>query len=150
MRLISQHKKWRWSRDFEDFIKQKIEGFTLHVCCGYSGLGDVRVDLDRKVKPHIVADMFHLPFRRFVFDTVVCDPPYKLAYDRRAEFIFEVRGCLKPYGRLILKLNFIPRLSGFKEEELWLYEGRRWWTDLSIIWVGRRIDQVISESLDLF
>jgi len=144
VRLISVHPKWRWSGELESFFKRYCDGLTLHICCGFSRLGDVRVDIDPKARPDVVCDMLHLPFRKFLFDVVLCDPPYKFAYDKRADFVFQLRDVIKPKGRLVLKTNFIPRLGGFKEEELWLYEGARWWADLSVITVWRRVDDVLS------
>jgi len=70
-------RNWDWSLGTEGWVRNQIKGFSLNVCCGTSNLGDVRVDIDPKVYPDVIADMHHLPFRKMSFDTVICDPPFK-------------------------------------------------------------------------
>jgi len=69
---------WRWTRKQEFLFSKYLVGFTLHVCCGRSLLGDVRLDLNEKAD--IKACAFHLPFRDKTFDTVLADPPWNLAF----------------------------------------------------------------------
>ena len=52
-------------------------GKVLNFCCGKSKLGDVRVDLLQGLKPDVIADVYHFPFRRNSFDTVMLDPPFE-------------------------------------------------------------------------
>ena len=69
---------WIWSEKEEWLYKQLCEGSTLHVCCGTSRLGDIRVDLFAHsiFATNIKADAFHLPFKNESFNTVICDPPW--------------------------------------------------------------------------
>jgi len=67
---------WRWTKDEEAIYARFLKGFTLHLCCGKSLLGDIRIDVDRRLKPTIVADQNHLPFKDKVFDTALWDPPW--------------------------------------------------------------------------
>jgi len=48
---------------------------VLHNFGGKAEIG-IRVDLKRDVKPDVIADAHHLPFRNNIFNTVICDPPY--------------------------------------------------------------------------
>jgi ubiquinone/menaquinone biosynthesis C-methylase UbiE len=46
--------------------------FALDVGCGRRRLGDINVDIDRKVKPDIICDAHFLPFPDSTFDRVYC------------------------------------------------------------------------------
>jgi len=65
-----------WMEGEEEFYRQKLIGRTLHVCCGTSKLGDVRVDISVDYRPHVVATLRRLPFKDKSFDTVIADPPW--------------------------------------------------------------------------
>src|SRR5271166_2387538 len=65
-----------WPEDVTGTISSLLIPRSLHVCCGHSPLGDVRVDFDPEVKPDIVVDAAKLPFDDASFETVLCDPPY--------------------------------------------------------------------------
>jgi len=43
---------------------------TLDVGCGKRKIGDINVDIDKKVKPDIICDIHHLPFKNSQFDIV--------------------------------------------------------------------------------
>ena len=131
--IISVHTKWRWNKELEDFFRTQNHGLSLHVCCGLSDVGTVRLDIDHDSKANVIADMFHLPFKREVFDTILCDPPYRMAYDKRLLFLYPLTALLKTGGHLLLKINWIPRLKGMKRLATWLYEGARYWGNLSVI-----------------
>ena len=53
---IYRVKKVLWPEDVESFLKTLFVGRTLHVCCGASRLGDVRLDADNSHDPDIVCD----------------------------------------------------------------------------------------------
>ena len=131
--LISVKAKWKWSKELEKFFIKKNHSLSLHVCSGMSLIGDIRVDLDTSSKANIIADMFHLPFKKEVFNTIICDPPYKLAYHKRLQFLYPLSDLLKCNGRLIIKINWIPRIKGLKRIGIWLYEGARYWSNLGVI-----------------
>jgi hypothetical protein len=50
-------------------------GSLLNFPCGKSKLG-LRVDIDKSVKPDVIADFYHPPFKKHSFDDVVSDPPF--------------------------------------------------------------------------
>jgi hypothetical protein len=58
------------------FLATQRIGFTLNICCGTDRTGDVLVDVLPSLRPHIVGDLHHPPFRDGSFDTVICDPPF--------------------------------------------------------------------------
>lgn len=100
---------WRWPDDVERFIRDQCQGEVLHVCCGGSQLGDVRVDADPRHDPDVVADMYNLPFPDFSFGTVVVDPPWKSVdiFDRHGLF-YEVVRVTDLGGRIIHNATWLP------------------------------------------
>jgi len=69
-------KAWVWSESEEKLYAKLCIGSVLHLCSGYSLLGDVKLDINFKVSPDVVADIHYLPFKNFSFDTIICDPPW--------------------------------------------------------------------------
>jgi hypothetical protein len=67
---------WVWPDSVERLFRKQAEGRTLHVCCGKSDVGHVRIDRDPLNEPDIVADMNSLPVPDRAFDTVIADPPW--------------------------------------------------------------------------
>lgn len=65
-----------WPADVERFIESLLIGESLHLCCGLSRIGDVRLDWDEDVNPDVVGDASNPPFEDLSFDTVLADPPY--------------------------------------------------------------------------
>lgn len=107
---------WAWPQHVSDFFKQAIHGLSLHVFCGSSKLGDVRVDLYTK-NATVKADALHLPFKP-VFDTVFGDPAWHTAKHLRSKIMYELREVLKPDGDLLLNANWYPnRLRGCQRSE---------------------------------
>jgi len=49
---------------------EELRGLKLDVGCGNRKLGDINVDIDKHVKPDIVCDIHHLPFKDKIFSTV--------------------------------------------------------------------------------
>jgi len=85
---VRLRKLWIWSAEEAQFYKAFISGTCLHVCCGSSEIGDVRVDIEprpyfvatgqHKMFPNVdvVCDYRYLPFADRSFDTALCDPPW--------------------------------------------------------------------------
>lgn len=76
---------WSWNQNTERVIRRLCIGETLNFPCGMSNIGNVRADLDPKVKPDIIADL-RRPldhFKPHQFDTVLCDAPFSF-YGRMA------------------------------------------------------------------
>jgi len=79
---------WHWYEETDTWLKSMCIGYTLNVCCGQSNVGDVRLDIDERLRPDIYADCHALPFRPGSFDTVVLDPPF--TYYRRIRWILDI------------------------------------------------------------
>jgi len=76
-KLSTYRVNWSWPKDMEFFAYSLCRGTVLNFPCGRSRIG-LRVDLDRRLRPDVVADLHHPPFRNRSFDTVLCDPPFSM------------------------------------------------------------------------
>ena len=129
---------WVWNKLVEDFIRERIKGYSLNVCSGLSDLGDKKIDLDPKNKSIIKADMKKLPFEDEIFDTVFSDPPWKIGYfDRWKPFLECVRVC-KIGGQIIYNSYWIPWSKQVELKELWIRQDSPF-TNTSIISIFTRV-----------
>ena len=114
--------------EVEWFIKEMYGRFkianneVLHLCCGESQLGNIRVDLKFQVKPDLVADVLTLP-NILGFESrkyIVIDPPWVIDYNARRLFSYAVRDLLKIDGIVIWNSPWFPWCKGFsKDLEIW-------------------------------
>lgn len=98
--------KLLWPESVEKSIRKRLVGRTLHVCCGESLLGDVRLDIDPGHKPDIIHDASDLPFGDNEFDTVLCDPPYSGKFQWNHDVLSELARVASQ--RIIFQHWFIP------------------------------------------
>ena len=137
--LIDKHPKWTFSNKsvLKRWFVKRARGRILHLCCGWTrlGIGEINLDVSPNSSADIIADIFHLPFPDDCFDTIVSDPPYKLAYDKRAAFTSEILRVVKKRkgSRILLKLDFIPYFENFGLTELYVYQGKRYWARVSLL-----------------
>ena len=133
---ISSNPRWVFNLDLKLWFESRMEGEVLHLCCGKTRFNALNIDLDPNSEADLLADMFHLPVRPESFDTVICDPPYKLAIHKRAQW---VRTLLYPIkkkrgSRILLKTDFIPYFGpAWTLKELVIYQGARYWAPISLL-----------------
>jgi len=144
---ISSKPKWVFNLDLKRWFEERMRGETLHLCCGLTHFDNaVNIDIDPNAEADIVADMFNLPVRHESFDTVICDPPYRLAIDKRALW---VRCILEPLkkrrgSRILLKTDFIPYFGPtWTLKELVVYQGGRYWAPVSLLLYYEWVDPTI-------
>jgi len=113
-------KSWAWPGEVEEFLKQKAKGFTIHVCSGSSNLGEVTID--QFMPAMIKADMYNLPIKTGVADTVICDPPWGIPRHTRHKLLFELRRILKFGGSLLFNAPWLPRVPGLELKGIWVSE----------------------------
>ncbi len=131
-------KAWSWPGDVEAKIKDLLEGYSLHVCCGESSIGDVRIDIEKS--SDIKASMFNLPIRPESFDTVLCDPPWELPYHKRGKLLRELRDTLKPGGRMIFNCFWFPKTRGLSlDPQIWVGVPNTMWRNASLLVSARRM-----------
>lgn len=135
--------------DLERIILKYAHGYTLHIPCGKSGIGDVRVDYDPDVKPTIVWDMWDFPNHpecgKMKFDTVISDPIWNMTYGVRQQFGYLLRDFLKPNGTLIFNAPWILHIKGLKCERVYYREGYVTWANTALISIYRKINESLSE-----
>jgi 23S rRNA A2030 N6-methylase RlmJ len=136
---------WQFPTSTEDFIKKHTKGKILHVCCGSSNLGDVRIDRwkqeNQKSDGFIIADMFHLPIKRDSFDTVIADPPWNLAYHVRHRLIFSLRDSIKWSGHLIFNCLWFPKIKCMKLQDLFAGMNNMAFRNVSLIGIYKKIQE---------
>lgn len=67
---------WSFPPVVERHLRKLTAGKTvLHPFGGLSTFG-TRIDIDRSVRPDVIADAWLLPFAKDSFDVVILDPPY--------------------------------------------------------------------------
>lgn len=137
-------KSWAWPYSVELFIKKFIKGKSLHVCCGSSDLGDVKIDAYVERKGVTKGDMFNLPFKE-EFDTVICDPPWELAYHLRHKLLYNLRDALKPNGILIFNCFWFPKVRGLKIEEVYVGVPHSTWRNASLLIIARKVNHSLKE-----
>jgi len=131
-------KAWSWPQEVENKIRELCEGSVLHVCCGESKIGDVRIDLEKEAD--IRASMYFLPIRPESFDTVLCDPPWELAYHLRGKLLRALRDPLKPGGRLIFNCFWFPKTRGLSvDPEIYVGVPTSLWRNASLLITARRM-----------
>jgi len=97
--------KLLWPKEVEEFLKSKLLGTTLHICCGKSKLGNIKLDLYEPIID-IRADMARLPFSNMSFDTVLIDPPYNSKFQIMHDMLSEL--CRVSKQRIIFQHWFSP------------------------------------------
>jgi hypothetical protein len=102
-------KAWRWPHAVELFFQQRIEDkSSLHVCCGSSRIGDVRLDIDSDSERTISGDMRTIPFDDCSFDIVFGDWPWKMGYFQRFKPFYEMVRVCKIGGEIIVNSTWLP------------------------------------------
>lgn len=100
-------KKVLWPESVEAFLGELFIGRTLHVCCGKSRLGDVRLDLN---EPSADIQCDAADMRGHVgdgeFETVLCDPPYNGKFQWNHDLLAELARVAS--RRIIFQHWFIP------------------------------------------
>jgi len=104
-------RKIKHKRDFQVNGKR-----TLHLFSGPHPWGDVRVDINPKVKPDVVANAEYLPFKNRSFGMIFADPPYDerearkygYPYPKFERWANEASRCLTE-GGILLKLEYLNR-----------------------------------------
>jgi len=129
-------KAWAWPGEVEEFLKVRAKGFTIHVCNGSSQLGDLTID--KYMPADIVGDMYNLPFRTGIADTIICDPPWGIPRHVRHKLVFELRRTLRLGGSLLFNAPWIPRIPGLELKEIWVSESIYPNNDCGVISVSQK------------
>lgn len=130
-------KAWAWPGEVEDFLRERAIGFTIHVCNGSSRLGDLTID--KFMPADIIGDMYNLPVKTAMANTIICDPPWGIPRHKRHKPIFELRRILKLGGSLLFNAPWMPRVPGLQLNEIWVSESIFPNNDCGVISVSTKI-----------
>lgn len=98
-------KKVLWPEAVSELIDSLLIPTSLHVCCGKSDLGDVKVDRYDE-SADLKADAVALPFADESFETILCDPPYNGKFKWNHDLLKELSRIARK--RIIFQHWFIP------------------------------------------
>lgn len=112
--------EWPWPKSVETWLRTKVIGSCLHLCCGNSHIG-FRADIRPEVKPDIILDARWPPFKPGSFDTVICDPPW--SWYCSFSWILRIKDLAR--RRLILSgpIMDLTRMCKNADVEIWLLSG---------------------------
>lgn len=130
---------WRWTKDIDNEIIYQLADIKkpiVHVCSGFSGIGDIRIDRyfnnDQKVfkdsrvcgLPNLKGEFTKLPIKSGVCGAVVCDPPYDQKRHGKAYYLLipELVRILAPAGKLIFVCPWILYHKSVYTTEIFLRE----------------------------
>jgi hypothetical protein len=131
-------KCWVWNDSVTNFVKSKIQGYSLNVCAGKNPICDVNMDLDPQDKSILKGDMRLLPFKTATFDTVVSDPPWKIGYYERFRPFFECVRVCKVGGIIIYNATWIPESTDVELLETYVRQDNSF-SNTSIISIFRKL-----------
>lgn len=131
-------KKVLWPEAVEAHLATLLIPRSLHVCCGKSRLGDVRVDLFED-SADIKADATALPFPDESFESVLCDPPYNGKFQWNHDMLKELSRVAS--RRIIFQHWFIPadpdglwkKWHKFQLSEVYLWQPRTYFGRAQVI-----------------
>lgn len=132
-------KSWVWPSEVEDFLREKANGFTIHICSGSSKLGDITID--QFMPAMIKADMYNLPLKTGIADTVICDPPWGIARHMRMKLICELRRILKVGGLLLFNAPWLPHVPQLRLLEVWVAVSIAPQNDCGVISISQKVGE---------
>jgi len=146
MNKLKYRKAWSWPQQVEDFIASRARGYTVHVMCGESKLGDLRIDKYVE-NADIHADALKgLPLNSEIADTVICDPPWDMDYIYKPKLMSELRRIIKFGGQLIFNAPWCPKCPGLQLEEIWCPTWQLMtFTHIALIFVCRKVKNKMFE-----
>jgi hypothetical protein len=126
---------WSFPRPVERLLRELTTGErVLHFFGGRSRWG-VRLDIDTRTKPHVVADAWLPPFVKDSFDVVILDPPY-------------LRFSTREKTQLLKQAAFIAKRRIIWFHTIWIYSARS--LPMERAWLVRVGDMCAVRCLQVF
>lgn len=143
-----------WPEEVERFLQTLFVGKTLHVCCGKSLLGDVRLDAmeetadikcDAADMKSVVSDG--------EFDTVLCDPPYNGKFQWNHDLLSELHRVASK--RIVFQHWFIPAnpagrykkyQNGWCLSAVYVWQPRTYFGRVQVISVFDKVEDVAQDN----
>lgn len=144
VRQLTFRPAFMWETEVEDFVEERIKGYTLNVPCGNCKLGDVRLDIDPNLSMRGAYDFFKdkIPFEPETFDTVVSDPPWKVGHYFRPRLFFSLVDVCKVGGTIIYNATWVPTSKFVELKELWIRQSSQF-SNVSVISVFEKTKKTV-------
>jgi hypothetical protein len=138
--------KLLWPKEVEEFLDTQLIGLTLHICCGKSKLGDIRLDLFEE-DVDIIADAARLPIGNNLVDTVLIDPPYNGKFQWNHDMLSEL--CRVARKRIIFqhwfspvnKVGFYKKNWAFSLTDLYAWMPKTYFGRMQIISIFDKVEE---------
>ena len=111
---------WRFPPAVAKLIQKECAGMSiLHLFGGKSTFG-IRIDVDRLVRPDVIADAWLPPFAENSFDAVVLDPPYVYLNSEMKVSLFIAAGRIARKRVIWFHTLWVSGVLGLQPEKFWL------------------------------
>ena len=147
--IFKYKKMWSFPQRTEEFCKTHLFGKTLHVCCGQSLLGDIRIDIEKQpiqdTKPGFkIGDMYNLPLENNTYDSALIDPAWHIPYNKRMSFLYEIRDKIKINGILLLNAPFVPKIKCMVLQDVYYGERSFYMNNVSLISIYKKVQDQLN------
>ena len=92
---------------------------VLHLFGGQATFG-TRLDIDSRVKPHVIGDAWLPPFKRDAFDVVILDPPYAGINQQMKMLLLDAAAWVASKQVIWFHTQWVAGNAGCSPERAWL------------------------------
>lgn len=139
IQMMTRFQKNTWSDEELRWIANK----WIHVCCGDSKIGDIRIDIDPQKKPDIVGDAWNLAelLGKNSQQGIIIDPPWQINWRTRQLLAYQLRDTLKVGGILLCNSPWSPWSVGMDILAIWKVSPHfNNYRDLTDWWILRKVN----------
>jgi len=141
---------WIFPGKVEEFIKETLHRLEIrekdvtHCFAGRSLIGGLRIDIDRELKPDIIADVRDLPDKLGAGSqkNILADPPWEIPYHTRRYLSYAMRDLVEMGGFVIINAPWFPWVTGLELVECWqVVQAFNSYRDIVSFWIFKRVPE---------
>jgi len=141
---------WIFPGKVEEFIKETLHRLEIrdkdvtHCFAGRSLIGGLRIDIDRELKPDIIADVRDLPDKLGPGSqkNILADPPWEIPYHTRRYLSYAMRDLVEMGGFVIINAPWFPWVTGLELVECWqVVQAFNSYRDIVSFWIFKRVPE---------
>ncbi len=141
---------WIFPGKVDEFIKETLHRLEIrekdvtHCFAGRSLIGGLRIDIDRELKPDIIADVRDLPDKLGAGSqkNILADPPWEIPYHTRRYLSYAMRDLVEMGGFVIINAPWFPWVTGLELVECWqVVQAFNSYRDIVSFWIFRRVEE---------